>query len=303
MTIPLHPELLSRFAHLHTMHQRGAATDRHGHMQRLRHLLEIRAFLLAIFGIGLDAIGALYRVRHSQGDQALLTSGQSAVSKDAAIILKELLAELGTGVRDLSEIRKVLTLVIAWHWCPPWLSHERQTCRPYQHWVTEPARALARAKAESDAIARRLVTSRESNEARTTRNDVHLPTTPSAARQVPGALPGRKPNACERKRDKRDRYPTSRVLQEAEFNARLLGTLNDNDVSQAPHDEQISGKCGQCCHRIEAFIRQVFEHRRQQNDRWDIANRVASENCDKEHCRQTLRIDAEGAGRSQRVSR
>src|SRR3954451_25207197 len=43
--------------HLHAMHERGAAADGGGYVQRLGHLLEVRALLQRLLGIGVDAIG------------------------------------------------------------------------------------------------------------------------------------------------------------------------------------------------------------------------------------------------------
>ena len=74
-----HPQPAHLLAHLHAVHQRGSATDGDRHVQRLGHLLEVGALLLAVPGVGVDAVRALHGMRDRERDQALLARGERTV--------------------------------------------------------------------------------------------------------------------------------------------------------------------------------------------------------------------------------
>jgi hypothetical protein len=72
---PLHTDLLHLLSHLHTMHKRGTPPDGDGHVKSFGHLFEVRALLLTILSVGIDAIGTLHGMGDGKRDQALLPGG------------------------------------------------------------------------------------------------------------------------------------------------------------------------------------------------------------------------------------
>ena len=63
-------KLFDDVSHLDAMNQRGAATDGGCNVDRLCHLLrELEPFLQTGRGVSVDAVRALDRVRHGQGNQ------------------------------------------------------------------------------------------------------------------------------------------------------------------------------------------------------------------------------------------
>src|SRR5262245_57560372 len=97
------------------MDKRCPAPDRDRYVKGLGHLLEISAFLLAILRVGIDAIRTLDGMCDGEGDEAFLTCGQSAISKDICIVVEELLTELGLHISNLAEIGEVLGIVVSRH--------------------------------------------------------------------------------------------------------------------------------------------------------------------------------------------
>ena len=85
------------------MDERRAAADRAGHVNRLGHLLEVGAFLQALGRVGVDAVRTLHGVRHRQRDQRLLALGERAGGEDGAVVLEELLGQLGSALGDGAE--------------------------------------------------------------------------------------------------------------------------------------------------------------------------------------------------------
>jgi hypothetical protein len=65
----LHLEFFDDVSHLDAMNQRGASPDGGCHVDRFCHLREVRAFLQTGCGVSVDAVWALDRVRHGQGNQ------------------------------------------------------------------------------------------------------------------------------------------------------------------------------------------------------------------------------------------
>src|SRR5258705_458940 len=108
----LHAELLRSLAHLHAVDERGAAADGDRDVERLGHLLEIGAFLLAVLRVGVDAVRALDGMRHRERDEALLARRERSVREHRAVVLEELLPERGAAFGYLREISKVLGLVV-----------------------------------------------------------------------------------------------------------------------------------------------------------------------------------------------
>jgi len=101
--------------HLHAVHQRRPAADRRRDVQRLGHLLEVGALLQGLLRIGVDAVGALHRVRHRQRDQRLLARRQGAGLEYLGVVVEELVGQLLVAFGDAGEFRQVLGAVVGAH--------------------------------------------------------------------------------------------------------------------------------------------------------------------------------------------
>ena len=101
--------------HLDAVDQRGASPDGRGHVDRLRHLLEIGALLEARLRVRVDAVGALDGVGHAERDQRLLALAEGALGEDRVVPGEELLGEVRVPLGDGSELPEVLGRVVAAH--------------------------------------------------------------------------------------------------------------------------------------------------------------------------------------------
>src|SRR5262249_30349124 len=77
-----HRDVVDVLAHLHAVHERAAALDRRRDVDRLGHLLEVGPLLEAGVRIGVDAVGALDRVRDAERHERLLALAQRALGPD-----------------------------------------------------------------------------------------------------------------------------------------------------------------------------------------------------------------------------
>ncbi len=100
------------------MDKAGAAANGRGNVDRFGHLIEVGTFLEALLRVGVDAIGTLHGVRHSQRDQALFTRGEGPFGEDRAIPRFKLLPNLGAVLAHLSKARQVLIVVVVRHSWP-----------------------------------------------------------------------------------------------------------------------------------------------------------------------------------------
>src|SRR5262245_59503039 len=73
-----HDLLVHVLEQLLAVYERRAAADRGGDVDRLGHLLEVGALLQRFLGVGVDAVGALHRVRDGEGDEGFLARRQRA---------------------------------------------------------------------------------------------------------------------------------------------------------------------------------------------------------------------------------
>src|SRR5918999_2290460 len=71
--------------------------------------------------------------------------------------------------------------------------------------------------------------------------------------------PSSKPSDRQGKRDQSDRNAATRMLEETQCHARVLGTLHDNDVGQTTDDEQVAGQSRQRSHGEEPLGRQILQ--------------------------------------------
>ena len=78
-------------------------------------LLDVTALLQGVLGVGVDAVGALERVGHGEGDQALLARGERSVLEDAPVPVEELLPHLRGVLGDPGEVGEVTGLVVVGH--------------------------------------------------------------------------------------------------------------------------------------------------------------------------------------------
>src|SRR5262249_356359 len=89
-------------------------------VNRLGHLVGVRSVLQALRGIGVDAIRALFGVRHGQRDQSLLAFGQRAVfAGHGVVIVEKLLGQLASELAYLPETAEVFGFVIIHRSSPP----------------------------------------------------------------------------------------------------------------------------------------------------------------------------------------
>lgn len=103
------------FPHLHAVHERGTAPNRHGDMQGFRHLFKIGSLRHGFLGVSLDAVGALHGVRDRERDDAFLAFAQRPIGKNGLIVVKEARPEVRRGLRYAAKVRKVLVLEVVAH--------------------------------------------------------------------------------------------------------------------------------------------------------------------------------------------
>ena len=81
-------------------------------MHRFHHLRFAAPLLQRIGRVGIDAVGALHRVRNAERYQGLLPGRERSFLEHLTIIVEEFLAEFFLELRDPAEVLQVRRIVI-----------------------------------------------------------------------------------------------------------------------------------------------------------------------------------------------
>ena len=100
---------------LDAVNQGGAAPDGCGHVNGLGHLLHVGAGFQRPPGVGVDAVGALDRVGHCQGNEGLFPGRQGPGAHDPLVVVHEDIVEIGAVLADLIKPFQVIFLVVVGH--------------------------------------------------------------------------------------------------------------------------------------------------------------------------------------------
>ena len=84
-------------------------------MNGFGHLLQVGTFLETGLAVRIDAIGALNRVRHGQGNERLFPLRQGSFRKDGTVPVEEFIPELRALLPDLRELQKIAAVIIMFH--------------------------------------------------------------------------------------------------------------------------------------------------------------------------------------------
>jgi hypothetical protein len=100
------------------MYQRGSTANRGGNVDCLRHFTDVGPFFEAILGVRIDAIGALHRMSHCQGDKGFFPLGKFAFSKYGSVVVKEFLGKIRGSFTYIGKFRQIHGSIICFHHIP-----------------------------------------------------------------------------------------------------------------------------------------------------------------------------------------
>jgi len=100
-------------------------------MHGLGHLVQVRPFFQAGLGVGVDAVRALDRMGHGQGDQGLFPLRQGPFGKNSLVIVKKFLGQDRRLLPDFGEFGQILGLVIGFHELPLLIGFIVRNERPF----------------------------------------------------------------------------------------------------------------------------------------------------------------------------
>ena len=89
--------------HLDAVHQGGPSLNGRGHVHGLRHFLQVGASLQGRTSVGVNAVRALHRMGHGQGDEGLFPICQGPLGHDPLVIVHEAVIEIGPMLAHLRE--------------------------------------------------------------------------------------------------------------------------------------------------------------------------------------------------------